>query len=122
VLEAKDGREALEIATKHSGPIHLLLVIMSLPKMNGGELAGRLKAIRPKIRVAFMSGYSEFSRGEMGSEFPRAPVLQNHFHRLVLLESCARPWRKVRRTRRPKTIESRSHRKPGIPLPTCAGG
>jgi len=40
VLEAKDGREALEIATKHSGPIHLLLSDMVMPKMNGGELAG----------------------------------------------------------------------------------
>ncbi len=52
---------------------------MVMPKMNGGELARRLHAIRPKIRVAFMSGYSEFSRGEMGNAFSHAPVLQKPF-------------------------------------------
>jgi signal transduction histidine kinase len=79
VLEAKDGLDALEIGSRHSGTIHLILSDMVMPKMNGGELARRLKAIRPKIRVAFMSGYSEFSRGEMGHEFPDAPVLQKPF-------------------------------------------
>jgi signal transduction histidine kinase/CheY-like chemotaxis protein len=79
VLEAKDGQEALEIAGRHSGTIHLILSDMVMPKMNGGELAGRLKAIRPGIRVAFMSGYSEFSRGDMGQDFPQAPVLQKPF-------------------------------------------
>jgi signal transduction histidine kinase/CheY-like chemotaxis protein len=79
VLEAKDGHEALEIAARHSGTIHLLLSDLVMPKMNGGELAGRLKAICPKIRVAFMSGYCEFSRGEMANEFSHAPVLQKPF-------------------------------------------
>jgi len=79
VLEARDGQEALEIATRHSGTIHLLLSDMVMPKMNGGELARRLKAIHPKIKVAFMSGYSEFSNGEMGHEFPQAPVIQKPF-------------------------------------------
>jgi two-component system cell cycle sensor histidine kinase/response regulator CckA len=52
---------------------------MVMPKMNGGALAGKLKMIRPNIRVAFMSGYSEFSRGDMGHEFTDAPVLQKPF-------------------------------------------
>jgi signal transduction histidine kinase/CheY-like chemotaxis protein len=79
VLEAKDGQEALDIASRHPGTIHLLLSDMVMPKMNGGELAGRLNAIRPEVKVAFMSGYSEFSRGEMGHEIPHAPVLQKPF-------------------------------------------
>jgi CheY-like chemotaxis protein len=79
VLEAKDGHEALEIAGHHPGTIDLILSDMVMPKMNGGELAGKLKAIRPKIRVAFMSGYSEFSTGEIGHDFPQAPVLQKPF-------------------------------------------
>jgi two-component system cell cycle sensor histidine kinase/response regulator CckA len=52
---------------------------MVMPKMNGGDLADKLKMARPNIRVAFMSGYSEFSRGDMGHEFPHAPVLQKPF-------------------------------------------
>jgi nitrogen-specific signal transduction histidine kinase/ActR/RegA family two-component response regulator len=79
VLEARDGHEALEIAGHHPGTIDLILSDMVMPKMNGGELAGKLKAIRPKIRVAFMSGYSEFSTGEIGHDFPQAPVLQKPF-------------------------------------------
>ena len=79
VLEARDGEEALEIAARHSGTIDLLLSDMVMPKMNGGELAGKLKLLRPKIKVAFMSGYSEFARGEMANEFPHAPVLQKPF-------------------------------------------
>jgi CheY-like chemotaxis protein len=107
VLEARDGREALEIATKHSGPIHLLLSDMVMPKMNGGELAGRLKAICPKIRVAFMSGYSEFSRGEMGSEFPRAPVLQKPFSPASLVGIVREALAESTTDQSTKTIESR---------------
>jgi two-component system, cell cycle sensor histidine kinase and response regulator CckA len=79
VLDARDGYEALEIAARHSGTIHLLLSDVVMPKMNGPELAGKLKAARPTMRLAFMSGYSEFSRGNMGHEFPLAPVLQKPF-------------------------------------------
>ena len=77
---------ALEIAGQHAGPIHLVLSDMVMPKMNGGELAGRLKAIRPEIRVAFMSGYSEFSRGDLNQGFPEAPVLQKPFSPISLVE------------------------------------
>jgi len=53
VLDAGDGEEALEIAARHPGTIHLLLSDMVMPKMNGGVLAGKLKMMRPNIRVAF---------------------------------------------------------------------
>jgi len=75
--------------------IHLLLSDMVMPKMSGGELAAQLKAIRPEIRIAFMSGYSEFSRGDLGKGFPEAPVLQKPFSPASLVEivreALARP-------------------------------
>jgi two-component system, cell cycle sensor histidine kinase and response regulator CckA len=86
VLEAKDGPEALEIAAQHPGKIHLLLSDMVMPKMSGGELAGKLKAIRPTIQVAFMSGYSEFSRGGIAHDFAQAPILQKPFSPTSLVE------------------------------------
>ncbi len=79
VLEAEGGLEALAVSRSHPGVIHLLLSDMVMPKMSGGELAAELKAIRPEIRVAFMSGYAEFSRGDLGTGFPEAPVLQKPF-------------------------------------------
>jgi signal transduction histidine kinase/CheY-like chemotaxis protein len=95
VLEAEGGVEALEVAGRHSGPIHLLLSDMVMPRMSGSELAAKLRAIRPEIRVAFMSGYSEFSRGDLGKEFPEAPVLQKPFSPASLVEivreALARP-------------------------------
>ena len=95
VLEAQGGQEALAIARSYSGPIHLLLSDMVMPKMSGGELAVQLIAMRPEMRVAFMSGYSEFSRGDMGKEFPEAPILQKPFSPASLAEivraALARP-------------------------------
>ncbi len=86
VLEAEGGLDALAISLRHAGPIHLLLSDMVMPSMSGGELAVQLKATRPDMRVAFMSGYSEFSRGDIGKEFPEAPVLQKPFSPASLVE------------------------------------
>ena len=86
VLEAEGGPAALELARRHSGVIHLLLTDMVMPKMNGAELAEQLVTLRPGIRIAFMSGYSEFSRGDLGKGFPEAPVLQKPFSPATLVE------------------------------------
>jgi len=59
---------------------------MVMPKMNGSELAARLKAIRPDTRVAFMSGYSEFSKGDLGQNSLQTPMLQKPFSPVSLVE------------------------------------
>lgn len=86
VLDAESGPAALEVARGHRGRIHLLLSDMVMPKMSGGELAAQLMALRPEIRIAFMSGYSEFSRGDLSKGFPEAPVLQKPFSPTSLVE------------------------------------
>jgi signal transduction histidine kinase len=95
VLEAEGGLEALTVSRSHPGAIHLLLSDMVMPKMSGEELAVQLRAARPETRVAFMSGYSEFSRGDLGKGFPEAPVLQKPFSPASLVEivreALARP-------------------------------
>jgi CheY-like chemotaxis protein len=95
VLEAESGPEALEVSHRYTGTIHLLLSDMVMPRMGGGELAAQLKATRPEIRIAFMSGYSEFSRGDLGKGFPEAPILQKPFSPASLVEivreALARP-------------------------------
>ena len=50
-------------------------------------MVDRLKETRPEIRIAFMSGYSEFSRGDLGQGFPEAPVLQKPFSPVSLVET-----------------------------------
>jgi DNA-binding NtrC family response regulator len=59
VLEARDGREALEIVRKHARPIHLLLTDVVMPQMSGRELAESMASVRPGIRVLYMSGYTD---------------------------------------------------------------
>lgn len=65
VLEAAHGIEALNIASQHTGPIHLLLTDMVMPGgMTGRELAGQLRKHRPGIPAIFTSGYSVDTAGE----------------------------------------------------------
>jgi signal transduction histidine kinase/CheY-like chemotaxis protein len=61
VLEASNGREALEVRARHRGPIHLLITDMVMPGMNGVQLAERLSQDCPDLGVLFMSGYTEHS-------------------------------------------------------------
>ena len=49
--------DAVAVAGKHDGPIDLLLTDVVMPQMGGRELAEQILALRPDIKVVFMSGY-----------------------------------------------------------------
>ncbi len=59
VLEAGHGEEALRVVARHTGRIDLLLSDVVMPGMNGRELAEKLTAVRPDLRVLLMSGYTD---------------------------------------------------------------
>ena len=59
VLIAADGDEALRLLSGHPETVHLLLTDVVLPKMSGRELAELVRAMRPKIKVLFASGYTD---------------------------------------------------------------
>jgi two-component system cell cycle sensor histidine kinase/response regulator CckA len=59
VLEAKDGAEALRLASAHPDPIGLLVTDIVMPGISGKELADTLRARSASLKVLFMSGYAE---------------------------------------------------------------
>ena len=66
VVAAPSTGEALRLAREHAGEIHLLLTDVLMPEMNGRDLARQFVALRPTIRVLFMSGYPDDTIGEKG--------------------------------------------------------
>ena len=58
VIDAADGMEALNLAENHRGKINLLLTDLAMPGMNGQELAQKLLARLPQLKVLYTSGYA----------------------------------------------------------------
>jgi len=58
VLAASRPAEAVTLAGEHAGEIHLLMTDVVMPDMNGRELSVRLRALYPRLKVLFMSGYT----------------------------------------------------------------
>ncbi len=79
VLETALGPAALALANSHSGLIHLLLTDVVMPGMSGRELADRLTARRPEVRVLFMSGYTDDAVVRHGMLEPGLAYLQKPF-------------------------------------------
>lgn len=84
VVEAKDGAEALELAAKHAGTIDLLVTDMVMPGIGGRELATRLLALRPGLKVIYMSGYTEYANFKNAEFELHNVMLQKPFTRAVL--------------------------------------
>jgi CheY-like chemotaxis protein len=59
VLEAEDGMAALEVAEIHPGRVDLVVTDLVMPRLGGLELAERLRAQRPEVRVLLVSGYPD---------------------------------------------------------------
>jgi two-component system cell cycle sensor histidine kinase/response regulator CckA len=89
VLAAADGAEALAIAERHVGPIHVLLTDVVMPGIGGPELAHRLAALRPTLRVLFSSGYTDDETVRQGVREAGTAFLQKPFAPEDLLRKIA---------------------------------
>jgi DNA-binding NtrC family response regulator len=90
VLDFEDPTRALHFVKRMDAPIHLLLTDVVMPRMNGRELCLRLQALRPSLKVLYMSGYS-------GSTIDKYGVLDGNVHFLKKPFSVQTLSREVRR-------------------------
>jgi signal transduction histidine kinase/ActR/RegA family two-component response regulator len=88
VLSTKDGRQALELAQRGDRQIHLVLTDIVMPRMRGPELAGKLKALLPGVKMVFMTGYLDKS-GVQDNVFQEAFFLQKPFSRESVVRQVA---------------------------------
>ena len=58
VLVATTGESALHIAEKYENEIHLALLDIKMPDMDGGDVYPRLMKVRPQLKVIVSSGYA----------------------------------------------------------------
>jgi len=81
VLEAKDGGDAIALAEQYKGTIDVLLTDIVMPHVRGSEVARRLSASRPDMRIIFMSGYTEgeFGAGPGEDRGAKTTILQKPF-------------------------------------------
>jgi CheY-like chemotaxis protein len=88
VLDARTGEEAIAVLERHPGAVHLMLTDVVMPKMSGREVADRVKALRPSVRVLYMSGYTDHSvihHGvlEAGVAFLQKPITPSNLMQKV---------------------------------------
>src|SRR5438270_1581113 len=85
VLEAKDGKSALEVILAHNGSVDVLLTDVVMRGMSGPELVAKVVASHPETKVVYMSGYT----GELIAQHEHMqegiPLLEKPFTRTALL-------------------------------------
>jgi two-component system, cell cycle sensor histidine kinase and response regulator CckA len=90
VLEAATPLEALNIAHRLASHIHVLLTDVILPQMKGQELAERLQADQPTLRVLFMSGFSAEALTAGGTLKLGTELIEKPFSPKTLLDRIRR--------------------------------
>jgi CheY-like chemotaxis protein len=97
VLAAADGAAAIKAWEQHPGRIDLLLTDVVMPHVGGGELARRLAARAPGLRVLFMSGHTDDVRVRHGvadrdTPFLGKPFMPDDLSAMVTEVLAADPW------------------------------
>ncbi len=79
VVEAADGEGALKRSAEYHAAIDLLLTDVIMPGINGREVAERLSAARPGMKVLYMSGYTDDAILRHGGLTDGSPVIEKPF-------------------------------------------
>jgi len=91
VLEASCVNDALALCKECKDPIHMILTDVVMPEMSGPQLAEQLVSLHPKIKVLYMSGYTDNAIVHQG-------VLKdgvNYIQKPFTIDGLARKMREV---------------------------
>ena len=80
VLEAGGPSEALEVCGQSAADVDVLITDLMMPEMTGAELAEKLAADYPHLRVLFMSGYTKADIESQGLLSPGEAFLAKPFN------------------------------------------
>ncbi len=86
VIQASSGEAALDVAERHPGHIDLLVTDVVLTGMNGKAASEKLTALRPGLKVIFVSGYTPDAIVQRGVLHQGAEFLQKPFRPSALAE------------------------------------
>jgi CheY-like chemotaxis protein len=92
VLTAADGQEAVMVFTEHASEIHAVLLDLSMPGMDGGEVFMHITQLVPDIRVVLCSGFNEQDvNTKLGGRKP-AGFLRKPYHPSELVNRLRSVW------------------------------
>lgn len=79
VLQARTGKEALQLYRQYAWLIELVVTDLVMPEMGGQELVEQLLQLNPHLRLLFMSGYSDRAIAHAGVLTAGAGFLEKPF-------------------------------------------
>ena len=85
VVSARDGEEALRLAAAAASPFDVLVTDLGLPRLNGRDLALRLRERWPGLKVLATSGHPPSGEGPLAWLGPQGRFLSKPFHFDALL-------------------------------------
>ena len=124
VVAAASGHEALDVLASQQEHIDVLLTDVIMPRMQGKELADKVRIIQPAARVVFMSGYTQGLLGAQGVLEPKVHLIEKPFSESALLTNCTKS--SALTTSQPATAYAPGHstgQHPGdLPEPSAGHG
>jgi CheY-like chemotaxis protein len=83
VLSSGSCSEAMSLAERYAGPIHLLITDLVMPGMSGRAMAENLTTQRPETKVLFVSGYGGPLESDKSSGFLQKPFSTEELARKI---------------------------------------
>jgi CheY-like chemotaxis protein len=90
VRSCRGGKDALGYVKRHPSEVRLLVTDVTMPAMDGGELAERALAAAPKLRIVLMAEPSDGAAQGLVRAYPEFPVLEKPVGFSALLEVLSR--------------------------------